>query len=1597
MSKRTGNLGAPALPPDWSESGEELGADSSGSEASSSHGGSSSGSRSGSSESGSSQSRSRSDSFSGSSNSSSDGTYSDEKEESDVFGAASASGHSEPEAWARPARRSLSAGHNPDSLEQLQAQLASTARIRELVKLYGSGTALMQGPTRQQKLRRPLSGSAHRPRARSQGQPASTTYGHSRLYDQRPHMSHVLVRRNGVYERGETLHCCGCEDLLQQATQKLQLPFAAQRLFDSEGRELCSDMDLALQPKGAAIYVSTGEGFKNPLRAAASRSEGRRHRAPVLQREVTLGHTGQPPAAQSKHAAKHRVLVFPNGNGQDAVTVLMLSRRGRTTADVHAHLLETATQKLKLSPAGRRLYDIQGLELMPTGVVQGCVEELEPLLGRVRGPLWITQGEALNFEGPRSFLVLVDRALVARLHIIDALQQGASLAEASQGRQDVPSFLSRLPALNKMDFADMAQHQTVLVAARDCVRDLLGLLGQTEEHMLQGEPPLQYGQTVSKIKDTHRLVQSSAGLRLRVYPNGRSDSACSAAVHFNVRAAERGLSRAKDSRQLVLSQLLDACTRRLQLPPGRQGKLLFREDGSVVADVLSLRRDESLWLSCGEPFIATKTFCLGLTVNAVQLVLGPDGALFTVPTQRMLSAADVAWDSPEEIELEELRTDPLTTLVCGCCGKNTHTPSRCTADAAAAAAALDFSTAIPLSETDLVVSCPSAEGSEELLRPRLQAGADLEEVTVTATADQSAVTLSLSAFPGLVLAAGGADQSAFDYQSPVIAVVFAVRDTAAELAADQACAWRCGTDGTLRCVRYPQHVLTARPDADNGGRVALELCFLRDDQSLTPLQRWGFQSTNLSVAGSDVGDALFAASKLLWPVKSDGSLNRKVPWPLQGHLVYKAPWSAPQPTSDSVVALGLNFDALKFVVDQEDRLQAFTEKTFRGADFDWTRHRVVPHNKPHKALCSRCLQPVHTARLCPSPHSAPIRAPPHAACSVVRCGGQLLEAVPTIAEPAMGRSLDLSFAPCAGSNGNNDDGEDGHDEFTGCNFLCIASTQYPGLLLMAAAQRDSGAVHLCFGLDAATPAAQWTFNADGTVCNKAFPGLVLTAARTSNKELCSDFFAVQLCAVEGHPSVWQRWGIKSTAKAITNAPNQVSDPDFARSGLLWPCTEQGGINHGYAYPLGGQLLVCAPWNDAKSAGASTSSAANTTTSAAAAGKASFLASLSRPAAKSLRVVVYGDRDVSRARTVIVPDGAPEVQLNRFLDRCTRALGLAAAARTLYDEHNRRVHSLVNVASDSLLRVCTTTARPDKLAKASQPRNDAKTFKCIVHRNGQADPQEAVTIVCSLKNTLTPEQQLDVLLDKARARLRLPGSARQLYCATGTRVTSLTMAELQPCDGSLPQLWVSCGEPFVPGVYTPGSDQEKLQQLQQRLKDTKDTLRQNYDELKALAAARDPTGTESEQECSLQELVQEGKQEIQSLKKQIDALQRAVSKKAAAPTRPAASGRLATPAHATVKVHAFRNGEYSAGESGMDCWGRDMFDLLQNCTTRLGLTAARKLYTKDGTPITRFEDLSVNQIVIVSGGEPFLTAAQKRRQLKEKLRALNTGSAGSAKP
>ncbi|XP_020620493.1 uncharacterized protein LOC110058236 [Orbicella faveolata] len=404
---------------------------------------------------------------------------------------------------------------------------------------------------------------------------------------------------------------------------------------------------------------------------------------------------------------------------------------------------------------------------------------------------------------------------------------------------------------------------------------------------------------------------------------------------------------------------------------------------------------------------------------------------------------------------------------------------------------------------------------------------------------------------------------------------------------------------------------------------------------------------------------------------------------------------------------------------------------------------------------------------------------------------------------------------------------------------------------------------------------------------------------------------------------------------------------------------------------------------------------------------------------AVRIRAFKNGEGSRGHGEIIIGSS----IHALLDQCTVRLGLASAARRLYTLRGELITDV-----QQLVRPYVTTAEPKNNMETQQNEVNSDSGpdqipEERVVRNGHAvDVVEAENRPFSRSKGSTSsaaeQREMELLETEAFNELNTSdddqSSGNVTYRVSDGRTGSVPVISNKELQG-LPRwdarwpidVWVSCGEPFVP---LEEADKQYLLSMKHREERTwvQAYLDQEKHVLRHMQGRRingrsppssprgvglttawhEPTRAEEKKEEAINEL----KSHLQGVKSQQNQGEAALCKTAKESTQ-----RLYLKPK-TVRVKAVPNGETK--ERAVVVFGASMEELLNACTARLDLSsAARRLFQLDGYEITHFGDIKRDQYVCVSCGEGFLRARdrQHRQELKATWSRLNRQSGGTVIP
>uniref|UniRef100_A0A8C4VHJ2 Doublecortin domain containing 1 n=1 Tax=Gopherus evgoodei TaxID=1825980 RepID=A0A8C4VHJ2_9SAUR len=206
-----------------------------------------------------------------------------------------------------------------------------------------------------------------------------------------------------------------------------------------------------------------------------------------------------------------------------------------------------------------------------------------------------------------------------------------------------------------------------------------------------------------------------------------------------------------------------------------------------------------------------------------------------------------------------------------------------------------------------------------------------------------------------------------------------------------------------------------------------------------------------------------------------------------------------------------------------------------------------------------------------------------------------------------------------------------------------------------------------------------------------------------------------------------------------------------------------------------------------------------------------------------------------------------------------------------------------------------------------------------------------------------------------------------------------------------EVWVSCGEPFLPlDALQKAARQEKQNWLKKdKILADLDAMKHKMRQLQGRRIRAFKPSTLVPTKSPVQPIVVEGgwteeTQEEMKLMENIQHTETHFSEVQASQFKRSSpfSSKLLSSKHRCLydqpsakRVWAYQNG-YKP-KQGVYAWGKTISELLDNCTTRLNMQQpAKALYTPDGEPLQSWDEIERDMLLVVSAGSPFLTIKQQ---------------------
>ncbi|XP_048584983.1 doublecortin domain-containing protein 1 [Nematostella vectensis] len=370
---------------------------------------------------------------------------------------------------------------------------------------------------------------------------------------------------------------------------------------------------------------------------------------------------------------------------------------------------------------------------------------------------------------------------------------------------------------------------------------------------------------------------------------------------------------------------------------------------------------------------------------------------------------------------------------------------------------------------------------------------------------------------------------------------------------------------------------------------------------------------------------------------------------------------------------------------------------------------------------------------------------------------------------------------------------------------------------------------------------------------------------------------------------------------------------------------------------------------------------------------------------AVRIMAYKNGEGSRSLGVLVIGSS----IHTLLDQATTRLGLTQAARRLYTVRGEVITDIAQLVRPYDASMMTSRMEPQVLAEEMQN-------KVKIRENTPPIPNWHAVDYVEAENRLHYKSNGQQMRDKEdEVEEDDQSSGNETYRVEEGRKGTVPIVNQDPSE--LPRwdtrwpidVWVSCGEPFVP---LEEADKQYLLSMKHREERTwvqayldmeKHVLRQMQGRrITGISPPESPRGAAktwyepTRKEEKKEETIMELKKHLKDVKSRQKHDEVTLSKSAIETTQ-----RLySTPK--TVRVKVYPNSETT--ERAVTVFGASIREILDNSTTRLDLSsAARRLFKQSGQEVESIQDIRRDEMLCVSCGEGFVQARDRRHQMELK--------------
>ncbi|XP_052801857.1 doublecortin domain-containing protein 1-like [Mya arenaria] len=727
----------------------------------------------------------------------------------------------------------------------------------------------------------------------------SSHYGGRKIksqYKKQPHTIRVTAFKNGTREPFLRIAAPNIKMLLEYCTDKLNLPFAARRVFLEDGVEVFTEKDI---PLDGEVYISTGENYRDPYAST------KRHI--ILNNGAKWSLTGVIlPLEGKKRVSKPRLSKRMKKLSEHKCVRIIVYRNGKSTEPVEVvadlskmeEFLVACTSKLDLRSHAKILYDWEGNEithLAETPILDEC---LQPGGNYVLGPIWVSNGEGFSPSGTRDFLITIQEVLKARLKEAKLFRK--ELFHMRDGEKDEVKVAVKILSMSSNEVEEAIIYtDNDMEQLNDALQGIKEKLDNLQELVIKEEAEGTHFRMrhIRKLDDdkTFKMV-GIPGLKLKIHENGTVNAPRE--FYFNLRKAAQG-----STKEIILQRLLDELSNMFVNPMKPKiapvAKKIFNAFGREITDVYTLESEQEVWVSFGEPYISPVTYCLQVIFD---LARGKD----VFGEKQVILREQLQQDGIDEGNPQQAANYEYYEAHIGFPPGYEYEPCKYEGERDHLANLANMAELDPRGSFLQYMPIPSA-----VLYPEIIMSQKLSKGHKELWPSESQIwVISKSGFiyckpfPQLCLAVSDqkVDTTLTGKEAPVSGYVVTLQK---KMVGNPHQMWTFNTDATISSKAYGDLLLTylgkkfgeesddsVQPEGVKpGNRVYMLLAEpLKKGKSL---QRFAMKQERLVNMGqwkhNDATNPEWNKQALSWPVRSDGSLNQDYDWPMEGFILPCAP------------------------------------------------------------------------------------------------------------------------------------------------------------------------------------------------------------------------------------------------------------------------------------------------------------------------------------------------------------------------------------------------------------------------------------------------------------------------------------------------------------------------------------------------------------------------------------------------------------------------------------------------------------------------------------------------------------------------------------